>query len=663
MSEALLIFLGALLLLGFLFGTLVLPIIALLRTRRIAQLTARLERLEQGRPLHADRGAQTEQPPLAGSAQQLADLSTRLERLEILVRQTRAIVPQPRERDPEPIAEVTSAPPQEPRTPAPQPSVELPAIGIDAEALESWIGRRGLGWIAVVLLLFASAFFLKYAFENRWIGVLGRISLGIFAGAVLCGAGLSYHRKGWRLFSQMLTAGGVVLLYLASYAAFGYYHLIPQQLASVFLILIIVEAAALAILYDAPAIALMAVIGGLLTPLLLHADRDQYRSLFTYLLILNAGSVALLVLRRWHGIGTVGLVGTELIFGLWHVEHYHPEKLAAALLFQIALFVLYFSHAVAAHIVRHWTADLEDLVRQVLNAGLFFLTAYLLLDQDYHIWMSTLAILLATVYAALAWLALVDPPYDPRCCFVAVAIAMGFVATAIPLQAEAAWIPLGWAVEGFILWWFSLRIRSGMVRYLGAALLVLAIGRLVFVDTPFMHREPFIPLFNSYGLPATLVAACVLGAAASSRRIFDRSDDPDELMMRAFGLAGVLLLWLIISVETYGYFNAAADKVVDAQHWQRTAQSALSGVWAIYAAAILWVGFRLGSLSLRWMALIIFGFTLGKVFLLDLEGLPGLYRVVAFFALSVMMGIAAWAYQRFQLNRSAEREVAQHGTE
>ena len=121
----------------------------------------------------------------------------------------------------------------------------------------------------------------------------------------------------------------------------------------------------------------------------------------------------------------------------------------------------------------------------------------------------------------------------------------------------------------------------------------------------------------------------------------------------------------LVSVETYGYFDALVGKVsVDAEHWQRTAQSALSGVWAIYAAAILWIGFRLGSLSLRWTALILFAFTLGKVFLLDMEGLPGLYRVAAFFALSVMMGIAAWAYQRFQLNRlAAEREVADHGTE
>src|SRR5438270_8089714 len=162
-----LLLLGALLLVGFFFITLILPIVALLRTRRIAQLAARLDRLEQGMRPRTAMGAQTEQPLAAGSAQQLADLSTRLERLEILVRQTPAAVPRPTERVLEPIVEVMAPTRPEPRRAAHQPPVEeAPSMGIDAAALENWIGRRGLGWIAVVLLLFATAFFLKYAFEN-----------------------------------------------------------------------------------------------------------------------------------------------------------------------------------------------------------------------------------------------------------------------------------------------------------------------------------------------------------------------------------------------------------------------------------------------------------------------------------------------------------------
>src|SRR5207237_1011491 len=77
-----------------------------------------------------------------------------------------------------------------------------------------------------------------------------------------CVAGYVYHRRGWRVFSQMLTAGGVVLLYLAAYASFGYYHLLPRDRGAIFLVALVAEAFALAVLYEAPAIAVMAVVGG-----------------------------------------------------------------------------------------------------------------------------------------------------------------------------------------------------------------------------------------------------------------------------------------------------------------------------------------------------------------------------------------------------------------
>src|SRR4051812_29806148 len=63
---------------------------------------------------------------------------------------------------------VESTPPPEPviQPPAP-PRPSPPAKRLNAFELESLIGRRGVGWVAVVLILFATAFFLKYAFDNR----------------------------------------------------------------------------------------------------------------------------------------------------------------------------------------------------------------------------------------------------------------------------------------------------------------------------------------------------------------------------------------------------------------------------------------------------------------------------------------------------------------
>jgi uncharacterized membrane protein len=530
------------------------------------------------------------------------------------------------------------------------------AITPDAIALEEWIGRRGLGWAAVVLLLFAAAFFLKYAFENEWIGEVGRVAIGMVAGTVLCAAGLRFHHGGSRLFAQMLSAAGVVLLYLASFAAFGYYHLMPQGQAAPFLVLLVLETAGLAVMYDAPAIALMAVIGGLLNPLLLQTDRDQYRSLFLYLIVLDLGVVGLALFRPWRAVATVALLGTQILYWGWWTRHYHPEKLTAALGFQLAVFVLFLVHDVLTQVVRRRRTGIEVLVRIVLNAFLFAVAAYVLLEEDYHLWLGSAAVGLAAVYSALGWLVLRRHPADTWLQLVVVATGLAFLAAVFPLQTEAAWIALGWAVEGAVLWNFGLRIRADAVRILGAVLLILAVWQLLVFNTPMVASQRgglFVPIFNTYALPALAVAACVLSAAISSRSFLVRPHDLERIWQGLAGLGGVVLVWLILTLESYQYFAAR----ITAQ----TARTSLSVLWPSYAAVLLTLGFWLRSGLLRWTALGLFGLTLIKVVLVDMADLPGFYRVTAFLVLSLILGGAAWQYQKIgHARRQARAEEETH---
>jgi uncharacterized membrane protein len=617
-------FIVILVLLGLVVGIFVLPIIALIRTLGLGAIRDRLDalerevrRLRRAQAVAGERGQEDSKREEAGS--------------EILT----VLPAEAEEREP-------------PRQEAlPAWLAEMPRWeGIN---WESWIGRRGLGWLAVVLLLFATGFFLKYAFDNQWIGPLGRISLGVAAGLALCIAGWRYHRPGWWVFSQMLTAGGVVLLYLSTYAAFAYYSLIPQTWAGLFLVLLVVEVTALAILYDAPAIALMAIVGGFLTPLLLHSEQDQYRSLFTYLVVLDAGVVGLALFRRWRAIGLLALLGSQGLFWLWYGEHYHPEKLAPALLFQLGVFALFLALPVVMPLWRRRVADVEGMVQTLLNAVLLATAGYVLLQEDYRPWLATFALLLALVYAGVAWLLLWRCPDDPWNLFVMLSTALAFVALAIPLEAEAGWIAVGWAVEGLALWWFSLRVRSRAVGVLGAVCLGLAALRCVFADTPWLGREPFWPVLNPYALPALVVAGCLLAASGLARVYLKRTVLAERAIQVVVGMLGVLLCWFILSVDGYQYWTSQLSQFgVDRVHLLRLAQVTLSVLWAAYAALLLAVGFRLDSVPLRWTALGLFGVSLGKVVLVDMEGLPGLYRVVAFLVLSVMMGAAAWGYQKLE---------------
>jgi uncharacterized membrane protein len=599
---------GLVLLLGI--ALLVVPIIALVRTFQLARRLTRIEReLRQLRRAPAPP-AEVEEPPVAAAEVPVAAQAAP-ERAEFVEMQ---------------LAEPDHA----------------------VSGFESLIGGRVLGWAAVVLLLITAALFFRVMFDEGLVGPLGRVAIGLGAGILLLAAGYVCHRRGWQVFSQMLTAAGVVLFYLSTFATFGFYDLMPQFAAAPFLVAVIVEALLLAILYEAPAIALMGVIGGLLTPLLLASDEDRYLALFGYLGVLNAGVVLLVLFRGWWASATVALVGTHAIFWLWFADRYHPAKRTAALTFECVVFGLYLAHTILGQLVRGRSAGIETLIRLVLNAGLFASAGYTLLDPDFGLWMGSAAVGLAIVYAALAWLILVSRPNHAPLLAVTLATAMGFVAMVFPLQTEAAWIALGWAAQGLTLWWFGLRIRSIALRAIGAAFLVLAAGRLVFVDTltESPHTAPFLPIFNRYGLPAFGVVAATIAAAALSYQRRPRRMSADFVVMRVLSVAGFLLLWMVVSIEASDFFFFLTG--ADAFHGKQgdMAQTALSVTWAVYAVGTLLVGFRFHSRPLRWLALGVFALTLMKVVFVDTAALTGFYRVTVFFVLALVMGGAAWAYQK-----------------
>jgi uncharacterized membrane protein len=58
------------------------------------------------------------------------------------------------------------------------------------------------------------------------------------------------------------------------------------------------------------------------------------------------------------------------------------------------------------------------------------------------------------------------------------------------------------------------------------------------------------------------------------------------------------------------------------------------------------IGFRRQSATLRYLALALFGVTLGKMFTVDLLELDGVYRITGFIGLGLALLAASFLYQR-----------------
>src|SRR5207248_1038497 len=135
-------------------------------------------------------------------------------------------------------------------------------------SLESKIGAQWLNRIGIVAVLIGVSYFLKYAFENNWIGPTGRIAIGLLAGAGVVLWSESFRKHGYRVFSYSLKALGVGILYLSLWGAFQIYHLIPSGAAFAGMVLVTGFTATLALKEDAEIIAAFAVAGAFSTPLL-----------------------------------------------------------------------------------------------------------------------------------------------------------------------------------------------------------------------------------------------------------------------------------------------------------------------------------------------------------------------------------------------------------
>jgi uncharacterized membrane protein len=175
-----------------------------------------------------------------------------------------------------------------------------------------------------------------------------------------------------------------------------------------------------------------------------------------------------------------------------------------------------------------------------------------------------------------------------------------------------------------------------------------AVARVTLDATPNFYRDPFVPIFNRFAATALTTVAILLAAIVATWRRIAKLAEPERVLVGMSTVACVLLVWWIVSADLYAYFQVQEYLRPDEYDWRRLGQMTLSAWWASYATIVLLIGFRARRGLLRWTALGLYGLTVGKVFLFDMAGLDEIYRIVAFFVLAVLLGAAAWVYQRVQ---------------
>ncbi len=396
--------------------------------------------------------------------------------------------------------------------------------------------------VGLLVLFFGVAFLLKYAAENSHIPVEFR-----FLGAAAGGFALVF--VGWRLrlkkeiFALLLQGGGIGIIYITIFAAHRFAGLIPSSLTFVLLVAFTLITTALAVLQNSRSLAMYAVLGGFLAPILVSSNSGNYIGLFSYYAALNLVVFAVAWFKSWRLLNIMSFVFTFGVYGLWFASSYREEMLLPAGLFLLLFFVMYSVLGVL------YALKQEQNLKGIVDGTLVFGTPLIctsigmvmLRHLEYGIAIASISLgIYYVVLARFLWSRIGEQTRLLAESMLSVGVV--FMTLAIPYALDGNWTSATWALEAAGILWVSLRQKRFYAQIFAIVLQAVA-GAFFILKSAFDLGDTV--WMNPAFLGGSMIA---LGSLISARLLYQ--EDSNHRLQQAHWLfyAWGLGWWLVSSV-------------------------------------------------------------------------------------------------------------------
>lgn len=194
------------------------------------------------------------------------------------------------------------------------------ASGSKDLSLEQIISTRLGVWVGAIALILGAVFLIKYSIDEGLLSPAVRVILsGLFGLSLIGGAEIMRRKEevpnAFRI-AQGLCGAGFAIAYGALYAATSLYHLLPDFLGFIGLAVVTAGTIISALRYGLP-IATLGLLGGFVTPLLVHSDTPDGLSLFGYLFALSFMGLMIAQRKGWWLLALITLIGAVLWTAFW----------------------------------------------------------------------------------------------------------------------------------------------------------------------------------------------------------------------------------------------------------------------------------------------------------------------------------------------------------
>ena len=334
--------------------------------------------------------------------------------------------------------------------------------------------------IAIIILFLGLTYLFKYGIEHQrhYLSPEVRILSALILGISLLAIGWKLRLKR-QIYALILQGGAIAILYLTIFAAFKLYELIPALITFAILVVICSSSILFSILQRAISLAIIACVGGYVTPILLSDGSGNHVALFSYYLMISAAILIISITQSWRILNLIGFTFTFVVSLVWGIQSFTPEFYIECQIFILANLVIYGVLAVLLSIRSiHNKEKYQNIIDLLLlfgaplcgfglqyaitqqwefgpafsslGFGLFYLGGAFII---FHLWKSLAKTL------SLYWLA----------------IGVSFITLSIPLALSANWTATLWMFEGTAITWIMLSQKYYRTALSGTLIMSLGI--------------------------------------------------------------------------------------------------------------------------------------------------------------------------------------------
>ncbi|MBV9642801.1 MAG: DUF2339 domain-containing protein [Verrucomicrobia bacterium] len=512
---------------------------------------------------------------------------------------------------------------------------ESPFRGGSAELA---VGQKWLLGIGVLILVIGIGFFLKYAFDQQWIGPAVRISIGFIGGVALLLGGSVCRRQQLRGLDIGIGGVGLGALYLTSYAACQVERLLPGSLAVVLILVTTAIGVCLAALWASQALAILTFLGGLLAPLLFASSQFDPGLFLSYLLILTVGGQILAYAKDWRQLYASTAALTWLSVVVWSQRDYRRDWFLETFIFTQVLFAAYsIMPFLRAAFRKEWSLRQGFLLAVINGLCCCWYSESLLNFQKSPGALVSLSYAIVTLGLALVFWRGRTPGLLS---IWLIAQASVFLLVFWEQILANSWVTVFWSAELVILYWAAAK-SNDRTLFLGTFFIGLIVVLQYFGDAiNFVCGPANAGCFTqgavgrwSGGLSAVLGLLLVVWLDRTGRVA-----GPHRLLSGAFELLGIMSL--------FGFANLELERFTT-QFMPRIELASVSVLWSGFAVGLMLVGVWTRRKVYRVSAIGLLILTVLKVLALDTAEVSTPYRILSCLVVGVILLAVSFLYYRF----------------